>query len=182
MGVEVYAHVLTIVPAALLGIVSGAFAIAFTKLNLAIARWRAAFIKPSDARRVLEVLIMTLIYVGVCMLLPHFFPCVETQCNTPANGSRSEFQCPPAAGFHTNETVTDTNEDLALMRDLFTCPENDGEYIVHYNSMATLINPLGEDTISRLFARGVHREFGYATLIMLLCWCVPSTWDACIKR
>ena len=61
--------------------------------------------------------------------------------------------------------------------DPFTCPfevnpKNTSEYLVHYNPMATLINPLGEDTISRLFARGVHKEFGYTTLWVLLGWCV----------
>ena len=182
VGIEVYAHVLTIVPAALLGIVCGAFAIAFTKLNLAIARWRAAVVKPSNARRVLEVLTMTLVYTGVCMLLPHFFPCRETQCTVPRFGPHTDVRCAAsAAGYHTNalnETVMDTNEDLALTPDLFTCPyvinpEDNQQYIVHYNSMATLMNPLGEDTISRLFARGVHREFGYTTLLMLLCWCAP---------
>eukprot|EP00892_Ulva_mutabilis_P010524 jgi/Ulvmu1/7844/UM004_0074.1 len=179
VGVEVYAHVLTIVPAALLGIACGAFAIAFTKLNLGIARWRAAVIKPSNARRILEVLLMTLVYVGVCMLLPHFFPCRETACTKPRGGG--EVRCSSSsstAAYHTNalnETVSDTNEGLALTPDLFTCPyvvnpEDNQEYIVLYNSMATLINPLGEDTISRLFARGVHREFGYMTLLMLLGW------------
>ena len=63
--------------------------------------------------------------------------------------------------------------------DPFTCafvhnPSNPDEYLVKYNPMATLINPLGEDTISRLFARGVHREFGYTTLWVLLGWCGPS--------
>jgi hypothetical protein len=62
--------------------------------------------------------------------------------------------------------------------DPFTCPfkvspSNSSEYLVHYNPMATLINPLGEDTISRLFARGVPSEFGYTTLWVLLCWCAP---------
>lgn len=180
VGVEVYAHVLTIVPAALLGIVCGAFAIAFTALNLTIARWRAAVIKPSSTRRVLEVLVMTLVYIGVCMLLPHFFPCRDTHCTVPRGGSPTDVRCSSSsAAFHTNplnDTVTDTNEDLALTPDLFTCPyvvdpEDPRQFIVHYNSMATLMNPLGEDTISRLFARGIHREFGYTTLIMLLGWC-----------
>lgn len=63
--------------------------------------------------------------------------------------------------------------------DPFTCafvrnPSNPDEYLVKYNPMATLINPLGEDTISRLFARGVHREFGYTTLWVLLGWCALS--------
>jgi hypothetical protein len=64
--------------------------------------------------------------------------------------------------------------------DIFTCrpfkvnPSNESEYMVHYNAMATLINPLGEDTISRLFARGVAQEFGYTTLWVLLGWCVAQ--------
>lgn len=53
-------------------------------------------------------------------------------------------------------------------------PQNTDEFIVYYNSMATLINPLGEDSVSRLFARGTHREFGYMTLLSLLGWCVSA--------
>lgn len=177
VGVEVYAHVLTIIPAAILGVVCGGAAILFTKLNLAIMRWRAAFIRHHDAHRVGEVLMMTLIYVGVCMLLPHFFPCRETQCTVPRSMPGSEVRCSTPSTFPTshNDTLTDTNEDLALTPDLFTCPyklnpDNQDEFIVYYNSMATLINPLGEDSVSRLFARGVHREFGYMTLFSLLGW------------
>ena len=63
--------------------------------------------------------------------------------------------------------------------DPFTCPyvpspSNSSEYVVHYNPMATLSDPLGEDTISRLFARGVPKEFGYTTLWALLLWCARA--------
>lgn len=182
VGVEVYAHVLTIIPAAILGVVCGGAAILFTKLNLAIMRWRAAFIRPHDTHRIGEVLLMTLIYVGICMLLPHFFPCRETQCTVPRSMPGSEVRCSTSSTYFPtshNDTITDTNEDLALTPDLFTCPykvnpDNTDEYIVYYNSMATLINPLGEDSVSRLFARGVHREFGYMTLMSLLAWCATQ--------
>lgn len=174
-----YAHVLTIIPAAILGVVCGFAAILFTKLNLAIMRWRAVFIRPHDTHRIGEVLMMTLIYVGICMLLPHFFPCRETQCTVPRSMPGSEVRCSSSSAHFSNshnDTITDTNEDLALTPDLFTCPykinpDNQDEFIVYYNSMATLINPLGEDSVSRLFARGVHREFGYMTLLALLGWC-----------
>jgi hypothetical protein len=178
VGVEVYAHVLTIFPAAVLGIVCGGFAIVFTKLNLAIARWRSTYIRPHRTRRVFEVLVMTLVYVGVCMLLPHFFPCRDTGCVVPRNnpGGRVDCDSPSSMALNGNETSIHTNEDLALTPDLFTCPlivdpKNRSHYKVLYNSMATLINPLGEDSIGRLFARGVHGEFGYSTLLALLAWC-----------
>jgi hypothetical protein len=186
VGVEVYAHVLTIIPAAILGVVCGGAAILFTKLNLSIMRWRAAFIRPHDTHRIGEVLIMTLTYVGICMLLPHFFPCRETQCTVPRSMPGAEVRCSTSSNFASahNDTITDTNEDLALTPDLFTCPykinpDNQDEFIVYYNSMATLINPLGEDSVSRLFARGVHREFGYMTLLSLLAWCAAlcSSWS-----
>jgi Voltage gated chloride channel len=68
--------------------------------------------------------------------------------------------------------------------DPFTCPyvvnsRNQSEFLVRYNPMATLMNPLGEDTISRLFARGVHREFGYLALWLLLAvYFVGAAWAA----
>lgn len=115
VGVEVYAHVLTIFPAALLGLVCGAFAVVFSKLNLAIMRWRARFIKPRDERRLAEVLVMTTIYIGVCMLLPHFFTCRSTDCTVPVSNPGAEPECPSAL-VHSNDTLLTTNEDLALVR------------------------------------------------------------------
>ena len=207
VGVEVYAHVLTIVPAAILGLFCGAFAIAFSKLNLAIAAWRARVVKPRDLNRLLEVLVVTLVYTGVCMLLPHLSECSRTDCTVPRNDPDAQPVCPRSL-VHSNGTLITTNEDLALVRapwplpaappyagrfaaaaahiswsrhavqtpDIFNCPlvvnpSNEDEYMVHYNPMATLINPLGEDTISRLFARGVPQEFRYKTLWILLGWC-----------
>lgn len=120
VGVEVYAHVLTIIPAAILGLICGAFAVAFTKLNLAIAAWRARVVKPKDINRLLEVLVMTLVYVGVSMTLPHFFPCRQTECTVPRANPTTSPDC-PASLVHTNGTLVTTNEDLALVRPYLHC-------------------------------------------------------------
>jgi H+/Cl- antiporter ClcA len=115
VGVEVYTHVLTILPAAILGLVCGAFAVAFTRLNLTISRWRARVVKPREFSRLLEVLVMTLVYVGVCMLLPHFFPCRATECTVPKSDTTVTPTCPESL-VHSNDTLLTTNEDLALVR------------------------------------------------------------------
>jgi hypothetical protein len=121
VGVEVYAHVLTIIPAAILGLVCGAFAVAFTKLNLAIAAWRARIVKPKDINRLLEVLVMTLVYIGVCMTLPHFFPCRQTECTVPRVDPTASPTC-PASLVHSNGTFATTNEDLALVHPCLPVP------------------------------------------------------------
>jgi hypothetical protein len=117
VGIEVYAHVLTIFPAAILGLFCGAFAVVFSKLNLAIARWRAQVIKPKDVYRLAEVLVVTIVYIGVCMLLPHLFPCRSSECTVPKDDPTAEPTCPSAL-VHSNDTLITTNEDLALVRPL----------------------------------------------------------------
>jgi len=62
-------------------------------------------------------------------------------------------------------------------------PGNSSEYLVTYNSMATLVVPMGEDTISRMFARFGFREFGYTPLLVMLLWCAPRPLlDTCRQR
>ena len=62
-----------------------------------------------------QVLIMTLVYTGVCMLLPHFFKCRSTDCTVPVTNPTAEPTCPSAL-VHSNDTLITTNEDLALVR------------------------------------------------------------------
>ena len=114
VGVQVYAHVLTIIPAAVLGVVCGAFAVVFSKLNLAIARWRARHVRPRQLRRVFEVVAMTVVYIGVGMMLPHLFQCKQTECTVPMAHPTATPQC-PASLVHSNGTLVTTNEDLALV-------------------------------------------------------------------
>ena len=115
VGVEVYAHVLTIFPAAVLGLICGAFAVAFSKLNLAIARWRARCVKQTHTRRLMEVVLMTVVYVGIGMLLPHRFNCRSTPCTVPVSDTTALPRCPESF-VHSNDTLLTTNEDLALVR------------------------------------------------------------------
>jgi hypothetical protein len=94
---------------------------------------------------------------------------------------RTSLIMPPTNVIHHQASMSSSRAvhgDITVLQipDIFTCPfkvnpSNESEYMVHYNAMATLVNPLGEDTISRLFARGVAQEFGYTTLWVLLGWC-----------
>ena len=66
-------------------------------------------------RRMLEVAAVTLLYVGVSMLLPHFFPCQPTGCTVPIAAPDSDPRCDAFPANATSATSF-TNEDLAMAR------------------------------------------------------------------
>jgi chloride channel 7 len=79
-GVEVTAHILAVLPAAVVGLAAGALGALFTVLNLRVCRARGALSRGLRWGRCLEPCLLALIYVTGAMLLPLFFPCTPTQC------------------------------------------------------------------------------------------------------
>jgi chloride channel 7 len=79
-GVEVTAHILAVVPAALVGLAAGGLGALFTVFNLRVCRARGALSRGLRWGRCLEPCVLALVYVTGAMLLPLFFPCTPTQC------------------------------------------------------------------------------------------------------
>jgi H+/Cl- antiporter ClcA len=84
-GVEISAHILAIVPAAVVGLLCGILGIGFTLLNLKIARFRDATLARYKWRRCIEPCVLVVVYVTGTMLLPRMFPCTPTRCVTYQN-------------------------------------------------------------------------------------------------
>jgi H+/Cl- antiporter ClcA len=87
-GVEISAHILAIVPAAVVGLLCGVLGIGFTLLNLKIARFRDATLARYKWRRCIEPCVLVVVYVTGTMLLPRMFPCTPTRCVTYQNQVR----------------------------------------------------------------------------------------------
>lgn len=79
-GVEVTAHILAVLPAAVVGLAAGALGALFTVVNLRVCRARGALSRGLRWGRCLEPCLLALVYVTGAMLLPLFFPCTPTQC------------------------------------------------------------------------------------------------------
>ncbi len=72
--------ILAVVPAAVIGVAAGLFAIVFTVLNVKISRLRQELTSHLKWGRVIEPCVLAGIYITGCMLLPLFFPCTPTEC------------------------------------------------------------------------------------------------------
>jgi len=79
-GLEVSAHVLAVVPAAVVGALAGVVGSLFTILNLRVCRARDALLGGTKWHRLVEPCVLVVIYVTGTMVLPLFFPCTPTKC------------------------------------------------------------------------------------------------------
>jgi len=181
---SIEAHLAAVIPTVIIGLLCGSLGIIFTFANLHIARFRDANIKVKKWK-VLEPILLILLYVTSTMILPIFFPCLQTGCTVDEVTGKPT--CPPGAKV---QRVVENSGDL------YTCqasglyryhavPADKGgganNTIITYNEMATLVYPTGEDTIRLLFTRGTHRQFSYGSLIVMFmfyfagaCWIAGS--------
>ncbi|WIA10530.1 hypothetical protein OEZ86_000660 [Tetradesmus obliquus] len=187
-GVEISAHILAIVPAAVVGLLCGVLGIGFTLLNLKIARFRDATLSRYKWRRCIEPCVLVVVYVTGTMLLPRMFPCTPTRCVTYQNQVYCGIQNVTAA-LNGTGPPTDTPP---LQLPLYTCstgpvmadngtwipstgtitpdsPTN-ASAVVFYNELATLMLNTGDETIKHLVSRGAHRRFSYQSLMVMLAW------------
>ncbi|KAG1669629.1 hypothetical protein FOA52_010789 [Chlamydomonas sp. UWO 241] len=175
-------HLLAIVPAIVIGLVCGIFAILFTSLNIKVCRIRHELSAHLKWGRMIEPIIMAIIYTSICMVLPIFFPCTPTECLE----NDGVLYC--ATGLGGNESIPENVPSLPL----YTCrvvdiddntgdqttwyPRGDsimpslpgnGTQTVFYNQFATLLFSTGEESIKQLLTRGTHKRFGYGMLAVL---------------
>ena len=85
-------------PAVIIGLVCGTLAIAFTALNLKVARLREAVFTKDRRLKLLEPLLIIAVFVTLGTLLPLAFPCTPTSC--VIREGESEPYCPPGVTTH----------------------------------------------------------------------------------
>ncbi|GIL61585.1 hypothetical protein Vafri_16055 [Volvox africanus] len=80
IGMSFSSHVLAVVPAAVIGLLAGLMAIAFTIANIKLTRLRSMLTGHLKWRRAIEPCLVAAVYITGCMLLPLFFDCTSTEC------------------------------------------------------------------------------------------------------
>jgi hypothetical protein len=71
-----------VLPAAVVGLISGVLGIGFVLLNIKISRLRDVLLSRFKWRRCIEPCVLCVVYVTGTMLLPRLFPCTPTHCVT----------------------------------------------------------------------------------------------------
>ncbi|KAH9601812.1 Chloride channel [Trypanosoma melophagium] len=147
-------NLLSIVPSFFLGILCGALAAVFTKVNLMLVKYRRKFLRPFLLRRFLEPLVIVLIYGTLTYMLALVPDC------------RPKYEMSSV-----NDTLIWGTENRTRLFTA-TCLKNET-----YAPLATLTMGTGKDTIRHLFSRQTIGEFpaGYIFLFLVLytlfaCW------------
>jgi chloride channel 7 len=187
---NVSTHLLSVFPAALVGLLCGAFAAGFTHVNLRIIKLRKKYVGDDKVRKVLEPVFLVILFSLITVVVPMWFPCTSSGC-VDTRGAGAGYPpgppspAPPPPGFFDESPATDVFCDggsdhlhqiveKSIMT--YTCTSHwdpndvngtnaDGK---DYNELATLLHVSGEDAIKHLLTRGTHREFGYGPLIVFL--------------
>jgi hypothetical protein len=155
-GLEISAHILAVIPAAVVGLVCGLLGIGFVLLNIKITRLRDVLLARFKWRRCIEPCVLVVVYVTGTMLLPRLFPCTPTHCVTynhqvycniqnltaAAEGTAPPPNTPPLQlPLYTCSIVSaDTNQSWIPSSGTITpdTPTN-ASAIVYYNELATLM-------------------------------------------
>ena len=194
---KVTTHLLSVFPAAVVGVVTGALAAAFTACNLAVGRLRAKVIGSDKKRQVIEPVAIMVTYAMIAALLPLAFSCTSSGCVlddagmggaalSPASGPHPPGSEAVGSGSIFCEGGSDHLHRIVEQSLLtFTCrshwlapdPASGNHSGVargnateskDYNELATLLHVSSEDAIRHLLSRGTHREFGYGPLFTFL--------------
>uniref|UniRef100_A0A7R9VET4 Chloride channel protein n=1 Tax=Chlamydomonas euryale TaxID=1486919 RepID=A0A7R9VET4_9CHLO len=180
-------HILAVVPALIIGALAGLFGIVFTILNVKISRLRLDLSSHLKWGRMVEPIVLTVLYTTICMVLPLFFPCTPTEClendgvlycatglGDQGNTSHIPENVPSLPVYTCRVVDVDdySGEERIYPRADSIMPDlpGNGTQTVFYNQLATLIFSTGEDAIKQLMSRGTHKRFGYATLLVMFFW------------
>jgi H+/Cl- antiporter ClcA len=139
VNVSIPLNLTAIVPSSFLGILCGLLAVVFTKMNLIVIRFRRANIKPHKMRRLLEPILIGIVFSAIMYLLALMPSCVPTR----APGTYNE----------TTDVQPWQTENVSLLVNL-TCHEPDT-----YSPLATLTLGMGKSTIRHMFTRRTVEEF-----------------------
>ncbi|XP_064641031.1 chloride channel protein C-like isoform X2 [Lineus longissimus] len=167
-------NIIAFIPTVIIGIIGGVLGALFTFINLKFARGRKRLLSriPSvwgqKVVRLLEPIIIIIVFVTVSVFLPAAYGCSPFTCRNDT----MTVQSPNCLG--------DKQHPLHVERSVntYTCgdPESN-ETSDTYNQVATLLFVTGEEAIHHLFSRNTHLEFDYAALFTVLvfyyfmaCW------------
>ena len=170
---SVPAHLLALLPAAIVGCACGLASVAFTKLHLWLVRLRARFLT-TRSRQVLEPVVGLLVFFSIGAVIAAASRCVVVDCTVDPDSGSPHCEGPPGA---TIRRVVEPEMEL------FSCDSSGGGGRARqYNEFATLFFVTGEDSVRHLFSRETHREFSYGALIpMLLMHFFGSLWASGTK-
>jgi H+/Cl- antiporter ClcA/predicted transcriptional regulator len=154
-------NVASIIPAAALGVLTGLLAAVFTKGNLAVVRWRRANIKPHRFRRVLEPVVVILIFAFLGFTVPYATQCVPT-VNRYDSMAAANVTLMPDGGEDDNAAVQSWHTENGTHLATYLCKKEN-----EYNPLATLtVKGVGKGSIRRLFSRRTVDEFPLPALFV----------------
>ncbi|KPA84978.1 putative chloride channel protein [Leptomonas pyrrhocoris] len=116
---------LTFIPTAVVAVVSGVLAVAYTISSVRFSRWRGRWLFPTALYRVLEPCLFAFLFSSCCYLLPLLTPCVPTPPHVRAKQAElhvelfTAFCAQPASTHHPLATLTMTSP-YNLLRLLFS--------------------------------------------------------------
>ena len=190
-------HLLSVLPAAIVGALCGAIAAGFTAMNLVAVKLRARHVGQDKWRKVAEPVAVMMLYTLVAVIVPLMFPCTSSGCVLDdATGAGNGPGFPPGPPSADAFRPADPNAGGALFCEggsdhlhrvveqsmmTFTCATNwkpsaddpsafagNATETKDYNELATLLHVSSDDAIKHLLTRGTHREFGYGPLFAFL--------------
>eukprot|EP01063_Lacrimia_lanifica_P032364 TRINITY_DN5518_c0_g1_i1.p1 TRINITY_DN5518_c0_g1~~TRINITY_DN5518_c0_g1_i1.p1 ORF type:complete len:874 (+),score=301.72 TRINITY_DN5518_c0_g1_i1:121-2742(+) len=135
-------NILAIFPAFIIGTLGGLLGSLFTILNLRFIIWRRRVILPTPWKRVLEPIVVIVLFSTISLLLPVLSECAPIK-PTGEVGSGAAW-------------VTENSSSLAT----FLCKDNNT-----YSPIATLTLSSNEGTVRRLFSRNTDPEFDTLCLV-----------------
>ncbi|KAG5494901.1 hypothetical protein JIQ42_02517 [Leishmania sp. Namibia] len=115
----------TFIPTAVVAVLSGLLAVAYTVSSIRFSRWRSRCLFPTALYRVLEPCVFAVLFASACYVLPLLTPCVPTPSHVREKKEAlhvelfTAFCAQPEATHHPLATLTMTNP-YNLLRLLFS--------------------------------------------------------------
>mmetsp|Transcript_5905 Transcript_5905/g.17678 ORF Transcript_5905/g.17678 Transcript_5905/m.17678 type:complete len:877 (-) Transcript_5905:85-2715(-) len=184
---DVSMHIVALFPTIACGLLGGFFGTVFTVMNLKISRWRKKNIAPNKYMRILDVVVIMIIYSSLTVFIPKGFDCVKaTNCSyvpydlgdslEPPEDETFYYQCmqvrdvkaAPSRGYFPNLPSSVKRYQCKEKELVNVLPGGIEVYDIEFNDMATLMFNSGEASINQLFSRGTAGMIGYGALFTML--------------